>query len=276
MYLEMSDKIKLYVKQVGKGKPCIFIHGGPGAWSYNFEVFCGSDLERTMEMIYFDQRGCGRSSGDESSDYSIDRIVEDIEEIRKQLGISKLNILAHSFGGIIAVNYAYKYQHHVEGLILSNCTLHMEDSLRNQAIYGTSLLSLDKFEVDENKFIMEQWQEVITKIFEKNLFYKFQYKEYDNFLKVNEVDEAIENRSLANQAFSNKEYFLNHCDLTKDITVPVLIITGNEDFAIGCEHYKKFRFPNKVIEIIPGRHVLYLENQDQFILVIKNFIENYL
>ena len=86
MYIEMSDNINLYVKQSGEGIPCIFIHGGPGEGSLNFEVLGGNSLENFMQLIYFDQRGSARSGGTNDNDYSIKRIIDDIEEIRKNLG----------------------------------------------------------------------------------------------------------------------------------------------------------------------------------------------
>ena len=95
----------------------------PGGCSYDFEILGGNSLEGFMKLLYFDQRGSVRSGGETDSDYSIDRLVEDIEEIRKKLGISKWIVMAHSFGGIIAVNYVYKYQKFVEKLILLNCTV---------------------------------------------------------------------------------------------------------------------------------------------------------
>ena len=52
MYIEMSDKVNLYVKQSGEGVPCIFIHGGPGEGSLDFEVLGGNSLESFMNIIY--------------------------------------------------------------------------------------------------------------------------------------------------------------------------------------------------------------------------------
>lgn len=69
MIIKTSDGIDLCLTVSGEGSPCIFVHGGPGAWSYSFEELGGRDLEDTFQMIYFDQRGCGRSSGSSNDDY---------------------------------------------------------------------------------------------------------------------------------------------------------------------------------------------------------------
>jgi proline iminopeptidase len=276
MYIEMSDKVNLYVKQSGEGVPCIFIHGGPGEGSLDFEVLGGNSLESFMQIIYFDQRGSARSGGTSDSDYSIERIIDDIEEIRKSLGISKWVVMAHSFGGIIASSYAYKYHNFVDKLILLNTTLNMEDSFNSQIHYGAELLSKEELQSTVYNSNLEKWKYIVNILIEKDIFYKLQYKDYNNFLRLNNVNNQIENfnATMANQAFSNKEYFTNYCDLTKEITVPVLVITGDEDYAIGPNHYKNFMFPNKKIEIMQGKHMLYLENNGEFKSVIKKFIED--
>jgi proline iminopeptidase len=276
MYIEMSDKVNLYVKQSGEGVPCIFIHGGPGEGSLDFEVLGGNSLESFMKIIYFDQRGSARSGGTSDSDYSIERIIDDIEEIRKKLGIPKWIVMAHSFGGIIASKYVYIYHNFVDKLILLNTTLNLEDSFKSQINYGAELLSKEELQSTTYNSDLEKWKYIVNILIEKDIFYKLQYKDYNNFLRLNNVNNQIENfnATMANQAFNNKEYFTNYFHLTKEITVPVLVIAGNEDYAVGPNHYKNFMFPNKQIEIMQGKHVLYLENNEEFKLVIKEFIED--
>ncbi len=276
MYLEMSDNVNLYIKQSGNGIPCIFIHGGPGGCSYDFEILGGNSLEGFMKLLYFDQRGSGRSEGGTDSDYSIDRLVEDIEEIRKKLGISKWIVMAHSFGGIIAVNYVNKFQKFVDKLILLNCTLNIKDSLKSQIFYGSELLSQEKLQIDVCNSVLEKRKYIFNMLVEKNISYRLQYKDYNNFLKVNDTISTMKNinTSMANQAFDNKGYFISYYDLTKEIIVPVLIITGDEDFAVGPNHYSNFMFPNEKVKIIQGKHVLYFENNEEFKIIIKKFIQD--
>ena len=270
----MSDKVNVYVKLSGEGIPCLFIHGGPGEGSLDFEKLGGNSLESFMKVIYFDQRGCARSEGSIDDDYSINRMVEDIEEIRKKLGISKWIVLAHSFGGIIATNYVYRYQKFVDKLILLNSTIFMEDSLQNQLEYGETLLPEEILEFTKGISILDKWQCIVNKLIEKDLFYKLQYNNYESFLSIKKVSNDIENFNtvMGNQVFSNSEYFINYLDLTKQISIPVLIITGDEDYAVGPNHYKNFMFPNKNIKIIQGKHMLYLENNEEFTSTIKGFI----
>lgn len=276
MYLEMSDKVNLHVKKSGQGIPCIFVHGGPGEGSLDFEVLGGNALEGFMNMIYFDQRGSARSEGDEETDYSIDRLVEDMEEIRMKLGISKWIVMAHSFGGIIATNYAHKYGEFIDKLVLLNVSLSMEDSFKSQIYHGSKLLSEDELKTIDAKSDMEKWQQIVTILIKKDIFYKLQYEEYDNFIKLREVSNTIDsfNATMANQGLSNKEYFKSCFDLTKKITVPVLVVTGDEDYAVGPDHHKNFMFPNMKTKIISGKHMLYMENKMEIKSVIEAFVKS--
>ncbi len=131
-YIETQDGVKLFAKSAGNGPVCIFVHGGPGAWSKSFEEMGGRGFEKRLKMVYLDQRGCGRSEVSTSGNYSLDRMVEDIEAIRHALGVERIYLLAHSFGGVIAVNYAKKYPDHLFGLILANSTLDLNSSLEDQ------------------------------------------------------------------------------------------------------------------------------------------------
>lgn len=269
MFIKTMDSLKLYVKKSGEGIPCIFIHGGPGAWSKDFEVYCGKKLEKSFEMIYLDQRGCGRSEGDENTDYSINKIVEDIELIRKKLDIKRWILLAHSFGGIIATSYVNKYQENVYGLILANCTLNFNQSLESQINKGYELLNITKKENEIN--LIEEWKKIAYNLVKEDKYYILQYKDYNNYIKMNSIDDKIININMSNQSFNNKSYFLDYCKLSEKINTPTLIITGSEDYAIGVRHFENFKFQDKIIKTINGKHTPYLEDTSEFIKVIEEY-----
>ncbi len=68
-------------------------------------------------MIYLDQRGSGRSASATDKNYSLERVVQDMEELRAHLKIEKWVVMAHSFGGIIATEYARKHPERISGLV---------------------------------------------------------------------------------------------------------------------------------------------------------------
>ena len=99
--------------------PLIIVHGGPGGNHYVFERTLGLKLEGNMTVVYYEQRGCGRSEAPQDDGaYSINTLVEDLEELRKQLNVEKVNLLGYSFGGQLCLEYALKYPTKVAKMVL--------------------------------------------------------------------------------------------------------------------------------------------------------------
>lgn len=273
MIIETNDNIKLFLDIKGKGPPCIFIHGGPGSWSKEFEVICGKYLEVNMKMIYLDQRGCGRSSGDKNTNYDIDILVEDLELIRKSLHIEKWIIIAHSFGGIIATEYAKRYEDYLESMILLNCTLNMNDSLLSQIEYGCRLLKLDINDYISDD-IINSWKRVAYELIKNDLYYKLQFKEYENYQLICNIDKNMENTNMSQQALVNKSYFENYYNISKYINTKTLIVTGKYDYAIGPKNHEKFKFQNATVKTLHSKHNTYVEDVNDIVELINNFLNN--
>ena len=110
---------KLYVMVVGKGDPLIIIPGGPGGAHPGYRVF--DSLAKDNQLIYFDAFGRGKSdTAKDVKEYTLARDIEDVEAVRIALHFDKLNVLGHSYGGVVAQGYAVKYPSHVNHLILAN------------------------------------------------------------------------------------------------------------------------------------------------------------
>lgn len=117
--------VKIWCESEGKGEPLLLIAGGPGSTHY-FEPFF-SILADSCRLIYFDAFGRGKSDRAKSAkEYTFERDVEDIEGLRKALGLGKINLLGHSYGGMVAQAYALKYPDSVKRLILANTLYNAE------------------------------------------------------------------------------------------------------------------------------------------------------
>jgi proline iminopeptidase len=113
-----GDGVRLSYRIVGKGRPLIVIHDGPGyekALMYRgFDEFA-SDLR----VVYYDQRGCGKSEAlTPLTSSSIADNVEDLEALRRYFHLPGFSIAAHGWGVVIALEYARKYPKYVESLVL--------------------------------------------------------------------------------------------------------------------------------------------------------------
>jgi len=117
--LPTADGVSIWytVKGHGTKPPIIVIHGGPGMDSNSLAADF-APLEKNHRLVYYDQRGGGRSSlPADTKLLTIDHHVDDLEALRKHLGIDKVVLIGHSFGPAIAANYAMKYPEHVDRMI---------------------------------------------------------------------------------------------------------------------------------------------------------------
>lgn len=116
-YLPVQDGCQLFVQEYGKGKETLFIlHGGWGAsHGYLLDAFRG--LENRYHLVFYDQRG-SLLSPCPAKDVSVQKHIDDLEQLRLALGQRSLNIVAHSMGTFLAMSYEQRYPGHVRALIL--------------------------------------------------------------------------------------------------------------------------------------------------------------
>lgn len=101
----------------------LLLNGGPGATHEYFECFESFLPQEGIEFIYYDQLACGNSDNPkDTSLFNLTRYVDEVEQVRTALHLDKNNfyLLGHSWGGILAMQYALKYQDNLKGLIISN------------------------------------------------------------------------------------------------------------------------------------------------------------
>jgi proline iminopeptidase len=112
--------VLIYYVAFGKGSPLVVVHGGPGADHTYFLPYL-LPLARTHRLIFIDERGSGRSQRlQDTSQYTVENMVEDVEDVRQALKLGKISLLGHSYGGVLAQAYALKYQQNLTHLILNS------------------------------------------------------------------------------------------------------------------------------------------------------------
>ena len=124
------------------GKPCLILHGGPGG-AINPTMRRFYDPKR-WRMALFDQRGCGRSRPNASlEDNTTWSLIDDIERLRKRLGVEKWSVFGGSWGSTLALAYAITHPDRVESLILRGVFLLTQRELRWFYQDGASMLFPD-------------------------------------------------------------------------------------------------------------------------------------
>jgi proline iminopeptidase len=120
-----KGKYFVWTKRYGNNptKKLLLLNGGPGATHEYFECFESFLPKEGIEFIYYDQLACGNSDNPkDTSLYDLSRYVEEVEQVRIALHLDSSNcyLLGHSWGGLLAMQYALKYQQNIKGLIISN------------------------------------------------------------------------------------------------------------------------------------------------------------
>jgi proline iminopeptidase len=112
--------VMIYYVEIGKGPPLMVVHGGPGA-DHTYYLPWLLPLARTHRLIFIDERGSGQSQRlEDASRYTVEAMADDVEDVRVALGLGKISLLGHSYGGVLAQAYALKYQQHLSHLILNS------------------------------------------------------------------------------------------------------------------------------------------------------------
>lgn len=120
-----SGTFNVWTKRVGNHPTMkvLLLHGGPGATHEYLEAFDSYFPAAGIEYYYYDQLGSHFSDQpDDPALWEVGRFVEEVEQVRRALGLGPDNfyLYGQSWGGILAIEYALKYQEHLKGLIISN------------------------------------------------------------------------------------------------------------------------------------------------------------
>ena len=112
---------RAWYKIVGDGPalPLLLLHGGPGAGHDGFEPLEALADERPV--VLYDQLGCGKSDiPDDESLWVIDRFADEVDAVRRGLGLDRVHLLGHSWGGFLAIEYMLRRPSGVVSLVLSS------------------------------------------------------------------------------------------------------------------------------------------------------------
>src|SRR3569833_1794194 len=141
--IKVDGKYNVWTKKVGDGKiKVLLLHGGPGFSHDYMECFEDFLPKEGIEFYYYDQLGCGNSDAPtDTTLWNIPRYVEEVEQVRKGLGLDNFYLLGHSWGSMLAMEYLQKYQNHVKGAVLTNMTANKKNNTTNTASLKTKFFT---------------------------------------------------------------------------------------------------------------------------------------
>lgn len=282
------NDVRLWYKVAGQasGTPLLFLHGGPGYNSYSFEVQGGKALEGKLRMIYLDQRGSGRSERPWTGAYTMPAMVEDIEALRKQLGVPKLALMGHSFGGALALEYAAAYPQHVARLVLVSAASSIPDACAARVAfldkrYPSELAKARAAAVERKETPDECFfafnsvpDDIRERVNDETMFPDMKKVEEQRAV---DAKSGLRNTGELGGALWNGGFLSYRFARFERLTMPVLVLAGEEDYAIGLPAQRALAkaLPKaRLVEYAGAGHFPYLDVPQRFAQDVVGFLRD--
>ena len=254
-------------------RPVIFLpHGGPGGDHSSYKTSLAPLADRA-QLVYFDHRGQGRSARGDRKTYTLENNVEDMEALRRYLGLGRIAILGASYGGMVALSYAVRYPQHVSHLIA--------------VVTAASYRFLDRAKQILAERGTPQQRAVAEKLWAGNFAGDDELVEFYDVMgplyslthdpakaKLSRA-RTIRNPETTNEAFGG---FLRTYDVTAElskITCPTLVIGARHDWICAPEFSEEIaaRITHADLRIFENSaHGVYFDEPRAFLDVVRGFL----
>ena len=282
----VDGKFWVWTQKIGDGKiNVLLLHGGPAITHENFEIFAKYLPKHGITIYYYDQFGSYFSQDptkeqlNDPSIWKVSRYVDEIEQVRKGLGLDKFFVYGHSYGALLALAYTYKYPANVKGLIFSDMNPSQKDFGGRYTLASnetdTLLDKLAKYHtLIQNKFKglkydNDIYQKAFDSTFQRNFVVRLDsLPDYLVRTKAHKNFEVA--RKIGPSTFS-----LDYMAMVPQVKVPVLLIAGQYDFIISSDQVKSLstKFPNAQCYIVPdAAHMCFSDNPGKYFPPLIRFI----
>jgi proline iminopeptidase len=281
---------KVWTKRIGHNPriKVLLLHGGPGATHEYWECMESYLPQEGIEFIYYDQLGSARSDVPTDTNlWTTERFVEEVEQVRQALQLDSTNfyLLGHSWGGILAMEYALQYQQHLKGLIISNM---MSDAIAYDQ-YAADVLAkqmdslvldtLRKIEAAKDFSNPKYFELLMPNFYEKHIcrFPAQQWPDPVNraFAKLNQQVYVVMQGPSEFGVSGRLENWDRSKDL-KNIETRTLVIGATHD-TMDPEHMRWMseQFPNGSFLLCPnGSHMCMWDDQKTYMTGLIRFLKN--
>jgi len=267
-YFIQLPETMLWVEEEGTGPAIITLHGGPGGnHSYlhpNLSLFA-----KKHRIIYYDMRGHYMSSLSTNRKYGILEDARDLENLRKALKLDKIAVLGHSYGGIVAFEYALNYQKNISHLILCSTPIAWTDEDRTR-LYDTDNLHIN-FE--------KTWSKCKTEKEKTKLYYKWNYYRKIGFLskKYNEISRQAYStqKTDAIMRIYEKDDYKPDWEKLKQIKIPILVLFGKHDPDVRPDNACKLMgsLSQATVRIFSkSKHDIFSDEPKKFYSIVNKFL----
>ena len=260
----------LFAREIGRGQPIIVLHGGP-----DFDQgYLLPDLDRladTFRLIYYDQRGRGRSAENVSpEDVALASDLDDLDKVRQYFRLEPAALLGHSWGAVLALEYALRHPGRVSRLILMNPA---PASARDLTVFRKAYAQKLGADLERQRQIIASaaYQdgdpEAVAARY--RLHFRFALKRPEDYEKlmatmkagfVRQGKDGILKARAVEDRLMRDTWQVNGYDLLpklRNVRIPTLVITGDSDF-IPTE------IAEHIAQALPNAHLVTLKNCGHF------------
>jgi proline iminopeptidase len=279
------ENAELYFREIGTGRTLIILHGGPD-FDHSYLLPEMDHLADSYRLIYYDQRGRGKSARDvRPEDVTIQSEVEDLESLRRYFQLESLILLGHSWGGLLALEYAIQNPDRVSHLILMNPAPVSQDDY--------ALLKKDRREQtpadieelrarSENPKYQQGAPDTVADYY--RVHFRATIRPPDLLERVIQrlqssfTKEGILKARAIEKRLMEETWFRSDYDLLPKLTklnIPTLVISGDYDFIPAeCASHIAEAIPKARLVVLKDcGHFSYLERPDQVHKKIDDFFE---
>jgi proline iminopeptidase len=250
----------------GKGKElAIIVAGGPGMPREYFQPSF-SPLSPYMTLVYYDRRA-DVLSGKTHQFVTISEMADDIDELRKTLGYRRVNLIAHSFGGAIALDYALRYPEHLKRLVLVSTSAFIEDQREvekrlNQSLNTEEMAAVNRSEAQARATISCDMVRNRYRVFFPHYF----NKPLEEYLAESNLYAAYFDALARKLSYVTGDGPFNVRSQLANVKVPTLVISGRHDLVTPV------RYGEELATGIPYARLAVFKHSGHFPFIEENFL----
>jgi len=259
----------------------VLLHGGPGGGSLYLkplERLAGPD----RRVVLYDQLGCGASDRpDDPSLWRADRFVNELEALRAHLGLDEFDLYGHSWGGMLATDYALAYQPHLRSLVLAStiadAALLQREMARLLEAFPEEIRETLRRHEEAGTTESPEYQDAIMAVYRVHLCRCDPWppevvKTFEDFA----MDVYVPMWGPSEFAFDGNLADWDRVDRLAEIDVPTLITVGRHDeLTPACSEQIHARMPNSQLTVFAdGSHMTFWEETDRYLEVVDAFLRS--
>lgn len=271
---------RVWYRIVGTGDavPLLILHGGPGVPHDYLEALEGLANERPI--VFYDQLGCGKSDRPENTSlWRLERFVEEVSQVRQALQLNHIHLFGHSWGTMLATDYALTHPPGLVSLILAgpilSNTRYLAELQRLRRQLPTELQAALDHHEQAGTYDDEDYQAALA------VFYKKHLSPIDPPLESSDRAAAGANGTIYQTMWGPSEFVVNgnlrgyeRTDRLHELTLPILFTCGRQDLTTpeATSWYQSMLRTSEMVVFEASAHGPHDEERALYLQTVRHFL----